>query len=173
MSFLKKSIIAIFAFFAFLFLLFSLRSEISPEYKPFCMNDCIKKDMTRYLEGGDYTYILKSDRYNNFSLKYSDYASTGAFYLTANYKENKGKTARVKGMSFDNDKSQMDWPFIGDAAITYENGKIFMSGNDKIFNSVASEFANKLDDALRNMKNVSAMHNEELKPKVLLNGEER
>ena len=76
-------------------------------------------------------------------------------------------------MAFDIDKSEMEWPLIGDAAISFENDKILVTGNKKIFESVASQFSEKLDEALKNMKIVASLHDDDLKPKMLLNGQER
>lgn len=173
MKVIKSSIVYVLIFCVVSFFVYNNRDSYSTSYKPLCVSDCVKKDMTRELESGDYTYILKSDSFNNFALKYSNYTATGAFYLTANYKDDNGNIVRVTGMSFDIDKSQMSWPFIGDAAISYEDGKIFITGNKKIFESVSSEFRHKLDDALYNMKLVASQHDDELKPKKLLNGQEK
>lgn len=142
--------------------------------KALCVSSCVKQDMTQQLEKGNYTYILRNKNFSNFVLKYSDsLSSSGAFYLTANYKDANGDIIRVKGMSFDIDKSEMEWPFIGDAAISFENDKIYVSGNEKIFESVAEQFSKKLDEALHNMRNVAYLHDDDLKPKQLLNGKER
>lgn len=173
MKFIKSGIIFALVLCVISFLVYNNRDSYSTSYKPLCVGDCVKKDMTRELESGDYTYILKSSRFSNFSLKYSSYSSEGAFYLTGNYKDDNGDIVRVTGMSFNIDKSQMSWPFVGDAAISYEDGKIFITGSPKIFESVSSEFRSKLQDALYNMKLSANQHDDELKPKKLLNGQEK
>lgn len=173
MKVIKSSIVYVLIFCVVSFFVYNNRDSYSTSYKPLCVGDCVKQDMTSELENGNYIYILESSRFSNFALKYSNYTATGAFYLTANYKDDNGDIVRVTGMSFDIDKSQMSWPFIGDAAISYEDGKIFITGNKKIFESVSSEFRHKLDDALYNMKLVASQHDDELKPKKLLNGQEK
>lgn len=155
------------------FVIYNNRDTYSTNYKALCVSSCVKQDMTQILERGDYTYILRNKNYSNFVLKYSDYSANGAFYLTANYKDANGEIIRIKGMSFDIDKSEMEWPLVGDAAISFENDKIIVTGNKKIFESVASQFSEKLDEALKNMKIVASLHDDELKPKMLLNGQER
>lgn len=156
------------------FLLYNNRDTYSTSYKALCVNSCVKQDMTQQLERGNYTYILRNKKFSNFVLKYSDSLSaSGAFYLTANYKDINGNIIRVKGMSFDIDKSEMKWPFIGDAAISFEDDKIYVYGNEKIFESVAEQFSGKLDEALHNMRNVAYLHDDDLKPKQLLNGKEK
>lgn len=164
-------ILTLFIIFLIGFLVYNNRDTYSTNYKALCLSDCVKKDMTDYIGSGDYSYILNNPRFSNFVLKYSNYSAYGAFYLTANYKDDNGDIIRVKGMAFDIDKKDISWPFIGDAAISVEDGKIFVTGDKKIFDSVAGTFSKKLDSALNNMKNVVQIHNEELKPKMRLNGE--
>lgn len=96
------------------FVIYNNRDTYSTNYKALCVSSCVKQDMTQILERGDYTYILRNKNYSNFVLKYSDYSANGAFYLTANYKDANGEIIRIKGMSFDIDKSEMELPLIGD-----------------------------------------------------------
>lgn len=173
MKIVKSGIICTLILCVISFLVYNNRDSYSINYKPFCIGDCVKKDMTRQIESGDYSYILKSSRFSNFALKYTNYSAEGAFYLTANYKDNNGDIIRVTGMSFNIDKSLISWPLIGDARISYENGKIFITGSSEIFESVSSEFRSKLQDALYNMKLSTSQHDDELKPKQLLNGQEK
>jgi len=146
-------------------------SEADKNLHSVCYSDCVKTDITEQLGYGDHVWIISSERYKNFVLKYSRFLSSeGAFKLTATYKDNNGKEVKLDGMSFDIDPDDIWWPVVGNAELVFENGRIYLIGDKGILKSNLGTFVNKLDKAAYILSITASNHDDGLKPVTLLDG---
>lgn len=170
----NKFVIGTFAFLVVMFILhltLNQSTNTDENYQSVCYSDCVKTDITDQVGYGDHIWMVSSERYKNVVLKYSRFLSSeGAFKLTATYKDDNGKEVDLYGMSFDIEPDDIWWPFLGNAELVFENGRIYLIGDKGILKSNLGTFANKLDKAAYILSITASNHDDSLKPVTLLDG---
>lgn len=141
------------------------------DYKFLCIGDCVTVDVTDKLGYQDHIWALSSERYENLTLSYSSFlSSAGVFSINRTFTDDNGEKVRLTGQSFDVNKDEISWPFIGDAKLVFKDDRIYLTGNKKILKSSQYEFSRKVDKAAYLLTLVASNHNEDLKPIRLMDG---
>lgn len=135
-----------------------------------CYMDCETKDISNLLADQFDIASLNNEKYKDIILDYSYFSAYGSFHMSATYIDNNGKEVRLRGSSFDVDKSNISWPLFGDASIFFKDGKIFLKGDKTIFKSSVDEFSEKVNKAAYILKLYANKHDDDLKPVQLMDG---
>lgn len=148
-------------------------AQSSTTYDSTCYSSCKEKDVTKSLGYSDNIWKLNNNKYEDLILSYSSLLSrSGSFELSGTYIDTNGEKVRLSGKSFDVDDSEIYWPMFGDVKISFKDGKIFLTGDEKIFKSTQEEFINKVDKAAYMLTIYASNHDNDLKPVKLLDGSE-
>lgn len=148
-------------------------AQSSTTYDSTCYSNCKEKDVTKSLGSSSNIWKLNNNKYEDLVLSYSSLLSkSGSFELSGTYTDANGEKIRLSGKSFDVEDSEIYWPMFGDAKITFKDGKIFLTGDEKIFKSTQEEFINKVDKAAYMLTIYASNHDDDLKPVKLLDGSE-